>query len=164
MTQFDYLVIGTLAASMLLGFWRGVVGEVLTLAGWVVGYLVAKHFGGWIADRFLGTVFADPTLRVIAGWIVAFLAVLLLFALLRAALRGLLRVVGLGMIDRLFGLFFGLARGGLLVLLGVTIAGMTPLPTNDWWKHALLSPYLEKAVLFSAPWLPVEVNSRIRFN
>ncbi|MEY4593093.1 MAG: hypothetical protein RIR18_1988 [Pseudomonadota bacterium] len=163
MTLFDYVVIAALLASLLLGFWRGVVGEVLTLAGWVVGFLVARRFGGWVAEQFLTGIFADSTLRSIAGWVAAFIGVLLVFSLLRMALRGLLRVVGLGMVDRLFGLLFGLVRGGLLVLLGVAIAGMTPLPEKDWWKQALLSPYFEQAVLFAAPWLPAEVNSRVHF-
>lgn len=164
MTLFDYVVITILLASLLLGFWRGVVGEVLTLAGWVAGFLLARQFGSWAGEQFLTQFFADTTLRNVAGWVAVFVVVLLLFAMLRAALRGLLRVAGLGMLDRLSGLIFGLARGVLITLLGVAVAGMTPLPGKDWWKQALLSPYCEQGVALAAPWLPDDINSRIRFD
>lgn len=164
MTLFDYLIIIMLIASLVLGFWRGVVGEVLTLAGWIVGFLVAKRFGGWVAENLLINLVTDSTLRGIAGWVAAFLGVVLAVSLVRIALRGILRAIGLGMVDRFFGVLFGLLRGGLLVVLAVAIGGMTPLPQQVWWKNALLSPYLEQAVIFVSPWLPDEVNSRIRFS
>ena len=162
MTVFDYLVIALLVGSMLLGFWRGMVGEVLTLAGWVLAFFVAKRFGGWVSESWLSSI-QDPTVRSISGWVLAFIAVLIVMALLRFALRSLLRAVGLGPADRFFGLFFGMLRGGLVVLVIAVVAGMTPLPSQDWWKQALLSPYVERAVMITLPWLPIEVQSRVHY-
>ncbi|MCF8177256.1 MAG: CvpA family protein, partial [Sulfuritalea sp.] len=42
MTAFDYAVLTVIAASVLLGLWRGVVSEILALAAWVVAFLVAR--------------------------------------------------------------------------------------------------------------------------
>ena len=36
----DYCIIGVLALSVLMGLWRGLIGEVLELACWVVTILV----------------------------------------------------------------------------------------------------------------------------
>lgn len=163
MTPFDYAVIAVLLGSLLLGFWRGVVGEVLVLAGWILAFIVARQFGDTLADSFLVSI-TDPTLRHLAGWALAFIGVLIAISLVRVLFRGVLRAAGLGTLDRFLGVFFGLARGGLVVLLIVAAAGMTPLPNHPWWKQATFSPYLEQAVLASAPWLPDEVNNRIRFN
>ena len=42
MTAFDYIVIVIIAVSVLLGWWRGLVYEVLSLAGWVAAYFMAR--------------------------------------------------------------------------------------------------------------------------
>lgn len=164
MTGFDYFVIVLLIGSMVLGFMRGVVGEVLTLAAWILAFLVARKYGVQLGEQFLQSSLNDANVRALTGWALTFLGVLLAMSLLRLTLRGLLRAVGMGGFDRVLGLAFGLARGSLLVLALTAVAGMTPLPSQAWWQNAKLSPYLEQAVLVAAPWLPDEVNSRIRFN
>ena len=35
MTVFDYSVVMVVAASLLLGMWRGVVGEIIALVAWI---------------------------------------------------------------------------------------------------------------------------------
>ena len=47
MTGFDYAIIAILAASVVLGAWRGMVSEVMSLAAWVVAFLVAREWGYW---------------------------------------------------------------------------------------------------------------------
>ena len=37
----DWLLLGVLAGSMALGFWRGLVYEVLSLAGWMAAFMAA---------------------------------------------------------------------------------------------------------------------------
>ena len=39
MTGFDYVVITIVLASVLLGVWRGVVGEIIALAAWVLALM-----------------------------------------------------------------------------------------------------------------------------
>lgn len=41
----DWALLGVLLASMVVGFWRGLVYEVLSLAGWVAAFVVAQ----WLA-------------------------------------------------------------------------------------------------------------------
>jgi membrane protein required for colicin V production len=161
-TVFDFAVLGLVGASVLLGLWRGVTSELLALAAWVVGFFAARQYGadvGALFTRWLG----DPTLRVAAGFATVFIAVLIAFALGRLVASLLLRAVGLGLIDRLLGGAFGVARGGLLVLAGVLIGGMTPLPKQPWWRDATLAPPLETAVVAAKPWLPPEMAKRIKY-
>lgn len=162
MTVFDYVVLGVIAASSLMGLWRGVVSEVLALAAWVAAFLAAR---AWAADAgagFAGMV-AEPTLRYAAGFIVVIVAVLVVFAVARWLLSTLLRAVGLGPVDRLLGAGFGIARGALIVLVAVLVAGMTALPKAAWWREAWLAPPLETAAIAAKPWLPAEVAKRIRY-
>jgi membrane protein required for colicin V production len=163
MTVFDYVVIAIVVASLALGVWRGVVGEVVALLAWVLAFLAARHFGDEFAARFLTTHISDAGLRVAAGWLAVFVGVLILMALIRLAASSFIKAVGLGLSDRLLGLFFGLARGLMIVVVLVAVGGMTSLPKHPWWVQASLAPPLETAVLAAKPWLPDEMAKRIRF-
>ena len=162
MTTFDYVVLVIVLASVALGVWRGVVGEIIALVAWVLAFFAAKWWGAEVA-RALFTGIADPAMRIVAAWVAVFIAVLVLMALLRLAVRGLLKALGLSLSDRLLGLFFGLARGLIIVLALVAVGGMTSVPKEKWWSEAYFSAPLETAVLASKPWLPPEISKRIRF-
>ena len=53
MTIFDYLVIFVLASSIIIGTLRGLVKEILSLAGWIVAFVVANAYGPWLAAMLL---------------------------------------------------------------------------------------------------------------
>jgi len=161
MTAFDYCVVGVVAASLMLGMWRGVVGEIIALAAWVLAFLAARAWGTELAP--LLTAFAEPALRLAAAWGAVFLVVLVAMALLRLALRGLLKALGMTLTDRLLGVIFGAARGMIIVLALVMVGGMTALPKEKWWNEAYLAAPLQTAVLASRPWLPADVAKRIKF-
>lgn len=162
MTAFDYVVIGIVAVSLALGLWRGVVGEIIALVAWVLAFFAAKLFGSEVAPVVFSGI-ADPALRIVAGWVAVFVAVLIVMALLRLAVRGLLKALGLTLTDRLLGVIFGLVRGFAIVLVLIAVGGMSALPREKWWSEAQFSAPLETAVLAGKPWLPPEVAKRIRF-
>ncbi|MDS4016020.1 MAG: CvpA family protein [Candidatus Accumulibacter sp.] len=161
MTVFDYAVVFVVAASLLLGLWRGVVGEVIALTAWIGAFLAAKWWGPAAGEGF--STIAEPSLRVLAGWLTVFVGVLVAMALLRLAVQSMLKALGLTLTDRLLGVIFGVARGLAIVLVLVALGGMTSLPREKWWSEAYFSPPLQTAVLASKPWLPAEVAKRIRF-
>ena len=163
MTGFDYVVITIVLASVLLGVWRGVVGEIIALAAWVLAFFAAKWWGAEVAQLFFTGLIADPALRIVAAWVTVFVAVLILMALVRLAVRGLLKALGLSLSDRLLGIIFGLARGLIIVFVLVAVGGMTSVPKEKWWGEAYFSAPLETAVLACKPWLPPDVAKRIRF-
>jgi len=162
MTGFDYAVMTIVGASVAIGLWRGVVGEIIALAAWVLAFFAAKMFGAEVAHLFAGAI-ADPGLRLVAAWVAIFVVVLVLMALLRLAIRGLLKALGLTLSDRLLGIIFGALRGLAIVLALVAVGGMTSVPKEKWWAEAYFAPPLETAVLAGKPWLPPEVSKRIRF-
>lgn len=161
MTAFDYGVIVIVVASLALGLWRGLIGEVLALLAWVLAGLAAWQIGPEVGE--LLTSIADPAWRLLAGYAVVFFGVLIVLALVRLAVRGLLKALGLTAVDRMLGVFFGIARGLLIVLIVVAVGGMTSVPKQEWWAKAQLAPPLETAVLALKPWLPPEMAKRIRY-
>jgi membrane protein required for colicin V production len=161
-TAFDYGVLAVIGISTLLGLWRGVISELLALAGWVLAFIAARA-GADYGAGLLATTIADAALRLAVAMIAIFILVLLLVAVLRYLVRTMVQAVGLGFVDRLLGAVFGILRGVLAVLVAVTLGGLTGLPKQDWWRSAILAPPLETAVLAAKPRLPADLAKRIHF-
>ena len=162
MTAFDYAVLAVLGLSLLLGVWRGLASEVLALAAWIVAFLAGKMLAPEMAPLF-GEWIREPAFRYAAAFGVIAVLVLAVAAIARLLLSKLLRAVGLGPLDRFLGAAFGVARGGLIVMLLVLIGGMTTQPQEAWWREAKLAPPLETAVLAARTWLPPALAKRIRY-
>jgi membrane protein required for colicin V production len=162
MTLFDYVVIAIIGFSLLFGLWRGVMGEMIALAAWVAGIFAAIEFGAQAGDIFLSGI-SEHGLRTLAGCALVFAGVLLAMALVRLAVRRMVKALGLTASDRLLGMVFGLARGLLLVLILVAAGGMTEAPKQTWWRGAALAPPLETAVLIARQWLPDDLAKKIHF-
>lgn len=162
MTGFDVAILVLVGASVLLGLMRGLVSEVLALGAWVLAFFAARAAAAPVGEVFAGLV-SEPSVRWIAGFAVVVIAVLIAVAVVRMALRGLLRAAGMGAGDRMLGGVFGLARAGAIALLLVVIGGMTALPRQSWWREASLAPPLETAALAMRPWLPGPVAERMRY-
>ena len=163
MAVFDYVVIGIVALSLILGLWRGVVSELIALAAWILAFMASLEFGTQAGQQLFAGI-ADPALRALAGCAAVFIGVLVVMSLVRLAVRSMVKALGLSLSDRLLGMVFGLARGLLVVLVLVAAGGLTSGPQQTWWKQAVLAQPLETAVLVAKPWLPVDLAKRIRFS
>jgi membrane protein required for colicin V production len=163
MTLFDLVVVIIVGLSVLLSLIRGLVREVLALAAWVVAFLAANvaagEVGHWMPD-------ALPTdeLRLLAGFVCVFVVVLVAMSLLAILVSRLVKSAGLGVEDRLLGGVFGLARGVLVVMIMVLLAGLTSLPRQAVWRNAALSDPLELFAARVKTWLPADLAQRITFD
>ena len=115
MALLDWIAVALLVVSMLLGLVRGLVFEVILLAGWVVAFLCAQ----WLADdvgRWLP--FGEPaaTWRYAAGFVLVFVAVGVLVGVFVATLV----LVAVGELVGVFGTELVLVAVGVLV--GVFVA------------------------------------------
>ncbi len=162
MTPFDYFVLAVMAISLLVGVTRGVVSEILALLAWVAAFIAARMWAVPAGNLLLAEL-SDPLWRQLAGFVAVFVAVLILFALVRWVTSLLLKAVGLRPLDRVLGALFGVARGVLVLLVLVLLAGLTPLPQQQWWRQAMFAPPLETGVLAVKPWLPPELAKRIQY-
>ena len=162
MTVFDYIFLGVLALSALVGLWRGFVSEVIAIVAWIAALLAAWLYAGAAADMLAGVI-TEPGWRHVAGFALIFVGVLLLAAVFRFLLRELLRAAGLGPTDRFFGTLFGLVRGVAIAFVLVLLGGLAGMAREPWWSNALFAPPLETAVIAAKPWLPEPVAERVRF-
>ncbi|HEU4854126.1 MAG TPA: CvpA family protein [Nitrosospira sp.] len=162
LTIFDYSVLAILVLSILLSMVRGVVREILSLAGWVVAFMVANSFAAGFAP-LLPSGISGESLRLLLAFAALFLSSLLAMGLITMLISALVKTVGLGFADRFMGSLFGFARGLLVVLLMVLAAGLTALPQEPFWKKAVLSKPLEMAAMMVIPWLPGDLSKRISY-
>jgi membrane protein required for colicin V production len=161
-TIFDYIVIFVLAASIFIGVLRGLVKELLALASWIVAFIAANAYAADLA-RMLPTAVPGEPLRLILAFIALFIGVRLLMGLLGMLIDALVTAGGLSVADRGLGGLFGAARGIVIVLAGVILCGMTSVPKQEFWKHALLSPWAESGVHMIKPFLPAALAQHVHF-
>jgi membrane protein required for colicin V production len=152
----DWVLLAILLISALVGVWRGLIYEVLSLVAWGVAFFVAQVFAADMG-ALLPMGSAGEGTRYLAGFAVVFLLALVVCGLTIALLTKLISAVGLRPIDRVLGGLFGLIRGLLLLVALVLIVGITPLHKHAEWQasggvHTLQNFY--KAV---QPLLPVEL-------
>lgn len=166
MTLFDYIVLTVLIASIIVSVVRGLVKEILSLLAWIAAFVVANTYGTQMAAMLpesFSNMLPGPMPRLIAGFAILFLGTLLLGGLVNMAIGHLIRAAGLSLADRGLGGLFGLARGLVLVLAGVILAGLTSLPQQPVWRDALLSPLAETGVRIIKPALPPDWARHVRF-
>lgn len=153
MNALDWLMLGGLAVSALVGLLRGAAYELVSLVGWLLAFVLARQFSPWVADHLLQGIAAEP-LRHGVAWVACFVLTLIAAGLLATLLRLLLRSTGLGLLDRSMGALFGVARGLLLVLLALFVARHTELPQSALWRGALLIPPATAALAVVLPLFP----------
>ncbi|GAA5161385.1 CvpA family protein [Viridibacterium curvum] len=162
MTVFDFVFLGIVLASVLLGAWRGLVSEVIALCSWALAVFLAWRFAALIAP-FVAPFVTTPALQWALAFVVIVVAVLLMLAVVRFLLRELLKAAGLGLTDRVAGALFGVVRAVLIALVLVGLCGLTSFPREAWWRGATFSAPLETVVIAVKPWLPKELAARIRY-
>jgi membrane protein required for colicin V production len=163
MTLFDYAVLVIITASVVLSVARGFVREVIALCGWVGAFLAAIMLSATVSG-WLATSIEEDSIRTVSAFVLVFFATLLAAALLSIAFSRLVRSAGLGVEDRLLGGLFGLARGVLIIMVLVLLAGLTGMPRQQAWANAVLSPPFEALALAMKAWLPSDLSQHISYD
>ena len=153
MTTIDLVFLAVLALSILLGAWRGLVYEVLSVLGWAVSFYAAQYFAPVVAD-WLPLQSAAESVRHAAAFVLVFIAVVFTAGLLASLLKSLIRSIGLRPVDRTMGAAFGLARGAILLLAVAVVINMTALDKSAWWQESRGAPVLNATLAGLKPVLP----------
>jgi membrane protein required for colicin V production len=135
MATLDWIFLSVLGASFLLGVWRGLVYEVLSVMSWIAAFVVAQ----WLAPdaaALLPVQRAPEAGRYAVGFVVVFIAVVFAGALLAWITKKLVQSVGLRPVDRTLGAAFGLLRGAVLVLAVAVVVNMSPARRAQWWTES----------------------------
>ena len=138
----DAVVIAVLVLSFGLGIFRGIVREILSLSSWIVSIWLAYLFGDNLAIVIVPWLESER-LSSLIGYLVVFVAVLVLLSLVVALLFKIFRVTGLSGTDRVLGGLFGCLRGIVIVAVLLFIAEWTPATGQAWFRDSQIVPYFE---------------------
>jgi membrane protein required for colicin V production len=163
MTWLDYALVGVFAASLVVGAWRGLVREVLSILGWVIAFLAANLLAGPLGPSMPQAI-PSPELRIAVAYVAVFAGSLMATALVGLLLSKIVKAAGLGGADRALGAVFGGARGVLIVLAAALLAGLTSAPRQAFWRDSASGPLLVQAAQGLKPLLPQTFAERLRYD
>ncbi len=159
----DYVIVGILFISGLLGLLRGFIREIFSLIAWVLAVWVAARFSDMLSVH-LQTLFDAPPLRKAAAFCIVLFMVLVVAALAGSLIARMLSGAGLSGTDRLVGLIFGIFRGAILVAVLVLVAGLTPAPRASWWREARLIPPFQSLALWVRGQVPASWLANLNYH
>jgi membrane protein required for colicin V production len=162
MNILDIIIIAIVALFILRGLWKGLVRQIIGIAGAVVAVIVAIKFSGVMAAKFL-TGFQPST-----GYIIMFLAILvacMIAASLIAALIGkLTSAVGLGIPNRIAGGILGGLKGYFLMAAIVLILIAFLPPKNHILTGSSTLKYVRPMSDMMNNFAPNAIASRFKAN
>lgn len=155
MATLDWIIGGVLLASMLVGVWRGLVYEVLSVLSWIAAFFLAQWFAPDAAAR-LPMQGAGAALRYAGGFVLVFIVAAFAGGLIAFLMSKLVAAVGLRPMDRAMGGMFGLVRGVVLVLAAAAVVSLTPLRDSEDWQASVGARWADAALQGLKPVLPEE--------
>jgi membrane protein required for colicin V production len=152
----DYFVIFIFGLSMLAGYIRGFMKEVVSLITWVAASVLSTLFAGKLADMFSGSssaavqsVVSSVTgssgsnvdapismLAIGASFAVIFFVTLFVGYIVGTLVTGIAQGAGESLTNRFLGAIFGGARGFVLVVVLMFIAELTPMAAQPAWVQS----------------------------
>lgn len=149
----DWVLLTLLVLSVLLGLWRGLVFEVLSVAAWVAAFLLAQ---AWADDvvPWLPIEGIAPPLQLAIGFALVFMAIAFAGGLIAWLVQRAVAAVGLRPIDRVLGGAFGLLRGAIILLAIALVVTMTQLQSAPWWRGSPTAGVLVSTLHSVKPLLP----------
>jgi membrane protein required for colicin V production len=161
MTALDIIVLLLVGGGLVTGWFKGFVGEVLSLAAWIVAIVFLKLFHGPATEALTGPVGTRSGAAVLA-FVLVFGLVFLVGKLVARKVGGGVKRSVIGPVDRVLGAGFGALKGlivATLLYLGAnlvydTIYGRAAI-RPDWMAHSRTYPLLYasgRAVLNFVAW------------
>lgn len=178
----DLIILAIFFISALVGLFRGLVSEVVSLVTLIAAFVIAILFAQPLASAFTHSAPVQDVVNQTSGAIgvstsqpVSYLAIGISFAVLfggtiivGAIVKLLLNlafqtgILGLG--NRLFGAIFGLVRGFIINLVLIFLVQLSPFGSQPWWHQSQFVVAYQPAVA----WLggivsPALANLKVKF-
>jgi membrane protein required for colicin V production len=136
----DIIILAIIGVSCLMGVFRGLVKEALSLAFWIGAAVLASAFSDALAARLAGTI-DNPVARQVAAFILIFVFTVFAGGLISNLISKLMSKAGLGGVDRALGGLFGVIRGVVIVTVIVMLTGSLEM-TRAIYGDSILTPYI----------------------
>jgi membrane protein required for colicin V production len=157
MNTLDILILVILGFTLIRGLFRGFVGEISSIVGLIVGFILANQHHDKILP-FVQSILPEPGIAQLISYALVFCTGLIFVLMAAAVLRHLLKVVLLGWVDRFAGGVIGLLKGGLVAVLLVLLLTTFLSPQAEILAGSKLAPRVNHFSTFLADLLPREMR------
>ena len=161
MTALDIIVLFLVVGGLVLGWLKGFVGEVLSLAAWIVAIVFLRLLFAPVANALTGPVGTHAGAAVLA-FVLVFGLVFLAGKLVARRVGGGIRRSVIGPVDRVLGAGFGALKGLIIATLLYLAANLVydtiygrVAARPDWMANSRTYPLLYasgRAVLHFVAW------------
>jgi membrane protein required for colicin V production len=148
------VIVVSAIAGLRSGFARVVVGLVATVAGFMAGFWCYRL----VAVKLLPYVHDSGTANTL-GFLIIFIAVVILGAMVAAILSMIFKWVGLSWFNYLLGGAAGFVRGALVVaVMANVLVAFAPSPTPQFLQNSAVLPYANRVAAVLAMFAPQELK------
>lgn len=157
----DFIVIGFVIFSILIGIIRGFIKESISLVTWIVAIFLAVRYTSSLSAYV--TVSKHEDVHTLLAFLIIFIGTVFVGALINFVIGGFIRKTPFSVPDRVLGSLFGLLRGMVFVTILVLLAGLTPLPEEEWWQQSYSLHRFQNLAIWIKERLPEEHEKAFRF-
>ncbi len=143
MNKLDIIFIVIISVTLIRGFLRGIVKELIGIGGIIGAFWVATNYYPLISP-YLSKFIGNSQLVTIASYASLFVVTLLIIFFIGSVIRELLKNLSLGWLDKLGGGVFGFVKGVLICSLLLLLLTFAMSPRNNLLVDSRLSPYVTK--------------------
>lgn len=142
MNLLDILFSVILIFGLIRGLMVGLVRQVASIAGLVVGGYVAYFYYPEISS-FLATWIQKATYRNVISFILVFISVYLIIVMVAHLLQFLIKISMTGWLNRLLGMALGLLKGAIICALVLIVLELIFPSKAAFLKSSVLAPYVQ---------------------
>lgn len=157
----DLIIIGMLFITLILGIWKGFIRSLTGLASLVLGVVLAVKYYPAV-EPYLGKISSlDPHISMILSMVIIFIAVQVVFVVIRRVLDALLDLTRLSWLDRVFGAAMGLVAGFLVVAAAVEVM-LLGIPEWPLLKESRLARPVDQLARGALQYVPKSARDQLQ--
>lgn len=143
----DIILILCFVPFLITGFRKGFAVQLCAVASIVLGVWLSFRFSKQLCLWLSPYLHVSGTVMQIIAFIIVMIVVILALYLLGKLLKGVIKLVMLGWLDRLLGVVFSLANGllvmGILIILFNTLNNCLNLVNNDFFSDCRVYNFIK---------------------
>lgn len=157
MNWVDFVIIGIIAISVFVSFFRGFLREALSLLVWGLAIYFSLVYYSALEPLLPSGYGLPSTVRLVLSGVAILLGVLIVGGIFTWIIGSLFDKTGMNGTDRVAGILFGGVRGVVLVVIIVLIVSFLPFKNESWWTQSKIVPHFTEMAEWVKVRLPDEV-------
>ncbi len=136
---YDFVVLAILIFFIARGLWLGFLKQVTGFVALYFGYFAASQYNDRLFP-FLRDISDNPKVVFLVTYVVLFFAAFLVVMLIGKGLHFVVSITITGWFDRMLGLFVGIAKAAICIVLMHMVLGTVLAPENELLRKCAVCP------------------------